>query len=149
MKTFLPNREKFSQGFFTPKNPDKYKGQLPIRYLSSWEFKVMQMLDNHPNILYWSSESIAIPYMNPYTKKPSKYYPDFIVVYVDKYGKEKREMIEVKPASETFLESAKSKKQKLAIGLNSVKWAAAKEFSKRNGMTFRVITEHNIFAGKR
>lgn len=148
MKTYLPNRNKFTQGFFVPKNPDKYRGSLPIRYLSSWEYKVMLMLDNHPNILFWSSESVPIPYINPLTRKQSNYYPDFLVVYKDKYGKEKKELIEVKPAAETFLESARSKKQKLAVGLNSVKWAAAKEFCRRNGLSFRVITEHNIFSGK-
>ena len=69
IKNTLPGQGKFNQGYFTPKNPEKYKGILPIRFLSSWEHKMMIMLDSHPFFLSWSSESIKIPYYNPITKK--------------------------------------------------------------------------------
>lgn len=135
----------YVQGQYKPVNPSKYIGTYPIIFRSSWEFKVMQMFDVNPNIMSWASESLKIPYQNPFTGKYTVYVPDFVVTYVDAKGNQKAEIIEVKPAKETFLEQAKSQKAKAAVALNTFKWAAAQAFAKHHGMTFRVMTESNIF----
>ncbi len=135
----------FVQGQYKPVNPDKYVGQYPIYFRSSWEFKVMQMFDSNPNVTNWASESLKIPYMNPFTNKYTVYIPDFVVTYTDANGAQKAEIIEVKPAKETFLEQAKSQRAKAAVALNAFKWAAATAFAKSHGMTFRVLNEQNIF----
>ena len=136
---------KYFQGQYTPVNPDKYVGEYPIYFRSSWENKVMQMFDANPNITSWSSESLRIPYQNPFTNKYTVYIPDFVVTYTDASGKNKIEIIEVKPEKETVLEHAKSQKSKAAVALNTFKWAAAEAFAKSHGMSFRVLTEQNIF----
>ena len=105
----------------------------------------MQMFDNNPNITSWASESLKIPYTNPFTGKYTVYVPDFVVTYVDAKGSQKAEIIEVKPAKETFLEQAKSQRAKAAVALNTFKWAAAQAFAKSHGMTFRVMNENNIY----
>lgn len=135
----------YIQGKFTPARPEKYVGTYPIIFRSSWEFKVMQMFDSNPSIQSWASESLKIPYQNPFTGKHTVYIPDFVVTYVDANGKQHAEIIEVKPAKETFLEQAKSPKARAAVALNAFKWAAAKAFAQRHGMTFRVLNESNIF----
>jgi hypothetical protein len=135
----------YVQGQYKPINPGKYVGTYPIIFRSSWEFKVMQMFDANPNITSWASESLKIPYQNPFTGKYTVYVPDFVVTYVDAKGNQKAEIIEVKPAKETFLEQAKSQKAKAAVALNTFKWAAAQAFAKHHGMTFRVMNEENIF----
>lgn len=135
----------YIQGQFKPANPSKYVGKYPIVFRSSWEFKVMQMFDSNPSIMSWASESLKIPYQNPFTGKYTVYVPDFVVTYVDAKGNQKAEIIEVKPAKETFLEQAKSQKAKAAVALNTFKWAAAHAFAKNHGMTFRVMNEGNIF----
>ena len=135
----------YVQGQYKPANPGKYVGTYPIIFRSSWEFKVMQMFDSNPNITSWASESLKIPYRNPFTGKYTVYVPDFIVTYVDAKGNQKAEIIEVKPAKETFLEEAKSQRAKAAVALNTFKWAAAQEFAKHHGMSFRVMNENNIF----
>lgn len=135
----------FVQGKYTPANPEKYVGSYPIIFRSSWEFKVMQKFDTHPNVLNWASESLKIPYQNPFTGKYTVYVPDFLVTYIDADGKTRAEIIEVKPAKETFLEQAKSQKSKAAFALNMCKWTAARNFAKQHGLTFRVLTENNIF----
>lgn len=135
----------YNRGFYKPVNPEKYVGKYPIRWRSSWEFKVMQLFDNNPNIIAWASESIKIPYQNPFTGKYTVYVPDFVVTYVDAKGNQKTEIIEVKPAKETFLEKAKSPKAKAAVALNTYKWAAARAFAKQHKMGFRVMTENNIY----
>jgi len=135
----------YVQGQYKPVNPAKYVGTYPIIFRSSWEFKVMQMFDVNPNISSWASESLKIPYQNPFTGKYTVYVPDFVVTYVDAKGNQRAEIIEVKPAKETFLEQAKSQKAKAAVALNTFKWAAAQAFAKSHGMTFRVLNENNIF----
>ena len=135
----------YVQGQYKPVNPSKYVGTYPIYFRSSWEHKVMVMFDTNPSITSWASESLKIPYVNPFTNKYTVYIPDFVVTYTDANGTKKAEIIEVKPAKETFLEQAKSERSKLAVALNTYKWAAAQAFAKGHGMTFRVMNEGNIF----
>jgi hypothetical protein len=39
---------KWANGLFEVKNPEKYAGNKVPRYRSSWEFAFMQFADNHP-----------------------------------------------------------------------------------------------------
>ena len=135
----------YVHGEYKPQNPDKYVGTYPIFFRSSWEFKLMQMLDSHPSIINWASESLKIPYINPFTNKYSVYVPDFLIVYDDKDGKRKSEIVEIKPLKETTLSEAKGARDKAAVALNAFKWKAATEWARSHGMTFRVMTENNIF----
>jgi hypothetical protein len=92
----------YSQGWYTPKNPEKYVGDVTkIRYMSSWEYELHKFFDNNTKILRWSSESIAIPYIKPTDGRLHKYYPDYWVEYVNRDGKIIREIIECKPRSQT------------------------------------------------
>lgn len=144
-KPKLNATSKYNQGEFIPKNPKKYVGTLPILSRSSWELKLMQFFDTHPNVICWGSENVAIPYMHPFKKRIARYYPDFMVKYRDKNGKEFSEVIEVKPQKEAVMEKAKSKYDKLSVILNQHKWAAAKKFCEANNLTFRIITEADLF----
>lgn len=139
---------KYSNGEFIPLNPEKYRGKTPIRYRSSWEHTVMQKFDQHPNVLFWGSETLRIPYHNPFTKRNSIYIPDFIVRYIDKTGKQWTELIEVKPSHETNINEASSRRSRMSVELNIQKWTAAQAWCKRNGIRFRVLTEQNIYGGK-
>lgn len=137
---------KWLQGRFVPKNPEKYAGTSTPTYRSSWEFAFMQFCDNHPNIINWASEAIKIPYRNPLTGKQTVYVPDFLVVYQDKNGGQRTELIEIKPSSQTTLESAgKSKRNVASVAVNTAKWQAAHHWAQRMGITFRVVTESDIF----
>lgn len=139
---------KYSQGQFFPKNPQKIVGNSTILFRSSWELAFMQFLDDHPSVIQWASESIKIPYINPLTGKHSQYVPDFLVFYQDKSGKRKAELIEIKPKRETFLENAKSKRDKAFLIINTVKWGAATVWCKKNNITFRILNEDHIFKQK-
>ena len=138
---------KFSQGFFEPKNPEKYAGKGSIRYRSSWELKFMQFLDAHPSVKHWASESISIPYKNPLVNKTKSYVPDFFIVYEDANGNRKAEIVEIKPHKETSLEAAgRSQKNQIQAVVNLAKWQAAKSYCDSQGIAFRIITEHDMFA---
>lgn len=137
--------KKYQQGYFTPKNTDKYVGTYPIYYRSSWELSFMRMCDEHQSVINWASESIKIPYLNPLSNKFSVYVPDFIIMYENASGAKRAELIEIKPAKETFLEQAKSQRDKLALAVNAAKWTAAHAWAKKHGMTFQVINENHIY----
>jgi len=137
---------KYSQGEFTPKNPQKLIGNARPIYRSSWELGMMTFLDSHPNVIQWASESIRIPYVNPLTGAKSQYVPDFLVMYQDKNGNKRTELVEVKPKKEAMMESAKSKRDKAFLLLNTAKWAACITWAKKNGIGFRIITEDNLFS---
>lgn len=136
---------KFAQGKFTPLHPDKYAGKKTPTYRSGWELTFMQFCDNHPSVVQWASEAITIPYRNPLTGKQTIYVPDFFIVYQDKRGKRRAELIEVKPKSQTTMENARSTRDKAAVAVNYAKWEAANAWCKQQGIIFRVITENDIY----
>ena len=137
--------KRYSTGRYTPKNPSKYVGTHDPIWRSSWEMAFMQFLDNHPKVSQWASESIKIPYRNPFTGKGTVYVPDFFILYEDKNGKKHAEVIEIKPAGQTHINEAKSKTAKFQLALNYAKWNAAEAYCKRNGLKFRVVTERDLF----
>ena len=137
---------KFAQGKYVIKNPEKYAGNRTPMYRSSWEWAFMQFFDNHPGVIQWASEAIKVPYKNPLTGKNTIYVPDFLVVYQDKNGTKRAEVIEVKPKKETTMEQAgRSRQAQAKVVLNSAKWEAANRYCRQNNLVFRIVTEDDIF----
>lgn len=137
---------KYAQGKFRPKNPDKYIGGSMPTYRSSWEFHFMKFCDENPSIYKWASEAIKIPYRNPFTGKQTIYVPDFFIHYVDQNGKQKTEVIEIKPEMHTLKEkTGRNRRNQLHWALNQVKWEAARNWCKSKGIAFRIITEKDMF----
>jgi hypothetical protein len=137
---------KFAQGRFEMKNPEKYIGKKIPLARSSWEFVFMRMLDEHQGVEKWASESIQIPYRDPFTGKYTIYVPDFFIVYNDKSGGKHAEVVEVKPESQTILEKVgKSRYNQEQYVKNLAKWEAAGAWCKQQGLKFRVVNEGDIF----
>ena len=137
---------KFAQGKFNPKNPDKYVGNKTPTYRSGWEFAFMRFCDEHPAVSQWASEAIKIPYRNPLTGKYTVYVPDFFIAYANKKGKAKVEIIEVKPAKQAYREQVgRSQHNQAHYIVNQAKWEAARAYCKQKGITFRIVTENDIF----
>lgn len=137
---------KFAQGRFNMKNPTKYVGTKSPLARSSWEFVFMRMLDEHPGVEKWASESIQIPYRDPLTGRQTIYVPDFFIVYIDKNKKKHAEVVEVKPSSQTLRENVgKSLYNQEQYVKNLAKWEAAVAWCKQQNIKFRVINEDDIF----
>ena len=137
---------RFAQGAFQPKNPDKYVGTRKPLARSSWEFVFMRMLDEHPGVESWASESVQIPYRDPLTGRHTIYVPDFFVVYIDKNQKKHAELIEVKPANQTLREKVgKSAYNQQQYIKNMAKWDAARAYCRQKNIKFRIINETDIF----
>lgn len=136
----------WAQGIYEVKNPHKYVGKHKPKYRSGWELTFMTFCDNNTNVIYWASESMAIPYRHPLTGKPTRYIPDFFVVYQNKYGQQIAEVVEIKPKKQSLIESkAMSLKDRAVVAINHAKWQAATAYCKQQGYTFRVITEDDLF----
>lgn len=136
----------FASGVYTPQNPQKYVGNHKPRFRSGWELTFMKFCDNNDNIIAWASEAIKIPYKNPFTGKQTVYVPDFFVMYEDRNGSKRAEVVEIKPKKQSIIESkVASAKDRAIVALNYAKWQAATVYCKRQGLTFRVITEDDIF----
>lgn len=137
------------KGWFTPRNPSKYKGDATnIVYRSSWELRVMKYLDEHPNIIWWASEELPIPYKSPVDQKVHRYFPDFIARIRQK-NKEVTVVMEVKPHKQTQLPTQKRRTQKFlqevaTYAVNQEKWRAADLFCKEHGWKFMLITEKEL-----
>jgi hypothetical protein len=136
---------KFAQGDYLVKNTAKYVGKGKPRYRSGWELTFMMFLDNNDNILQWASEAVSIPYRNPLTGKQTVYIPDFLITYRDRTNRVRGELIEIKPKSQSIIESKTSARDRAAVAVNYAKWDMATKWAKRNGLVFRVITEDQIF----
>ena len=137
---------RFAQGKFRLKFPEKYSGTRMPTYRSSWEYTFMKFCDEHPSVSQWASEAVKIPYRNPLTGKQTIYVPDFFIVYADKGGKQKVELVEVKPKNQAVKENlGRSRNNQAHYIMNLAKWSAAKSWCKQKGIFFRVITEEDIF----
>ena len=139
-----------NKGLFHPNNPKKYNGNADnIVYRSSWEIRVMKWLDDNPNVIWWASEEIAIPYKSPIDQRVHRYFPDFIVKLKQKNGKETTLILEVKPESKTKQQVRKRKTQRfiqesVTYAVNQEKWRAADLFCKEHGWQFKVLTEKDL-----
>jgi hypothetical protein len=136
---------KFAQGLYAIKNLSKYVGKGQPRYRSGWEHAFMRFLDNNDNVLQWASESVSIPYRNPITGKQSIYVPDFLITYRTKNDTMRAELVEIKPRKQSVIEGKMSEKDRMIVAVNYAKWDQATKWAKRNGLTFRVINEDQIF----
>ena len=140
---------KFAQGTYVVKNTQKYVGNKTPRYRSGWEHAFMRFLDNNEHVVNWASESISIPYRNPITGKMTMYVPDFLITYRNKSNTLIAELVEIKPKNQSVVESKMNANQRAVIAVNYAKWDAATKWARRNGLTFRVITEDDMFRNGR
>lgn len=136
---------KWAQGPYNITNPAKYVGRGTPRYRSGWEHAFMRFCDTNENIIQWASESINIPYRHPLTGKQTIYVPDFLVVYRTKNNTVKAEVIEIKPSGQSAITENQNSKERAIVAINYAKWDAAQKWCQRQGLTFRVITEKDMF----
>ena len=138
------------KGTFLPKNPSKYNGNSKnIIYRSNWELRVMKYFDDHPNVIWWASEELPIPYVSPVDNRTHRSFPDFIVKMRLKDGKVTTYILEVKPLAQTKMPVQKRKTKRFiqeaaTYAINQEKWRAADLFCREHGWQFKVITEKEL-----
>lgn len=146
----------YKQGFFKPEYPEKYIGDpTNIVYRSGWERKFMDYLDHNRSVVRWGSEEVVIPYISPVDNRPHRYFVDFYVEATAPDGSIKKMLVEIKPYAQT--QEPKTPKRKtrrfitevMTYGVNQAKWHAAKDYCEKKGWDFKILTENEIFAGKK
>ena len=135
----------WAQGTYEILNPDKYVGKGSPRYRSGWEHSFMRFCDNNDNVLQWASECVQIPYRHPLTGKQTVYVPDFLITYRTRNNTMRAELIEIKPRGQSVIEEKMKSRDRAVVAINWAKWDAATKWAKKNGLVFRVITEHDMF----
>lgn len=135
------------KGRWKPKNSAKYEGNSSnITYRSLWERQAFKWCDENPEISYWSSEELVIPYISKTDGRRHKYYPDLKITYTNG----KTVIVEIKPKRQTKPPKTKSRKtpkyikEVYAYGMNTSKWEYAKEYAKDRGWGFEIWTEDTL-----
>lgn len=105
---------------------------------------MMQWMDRSPNVVQWASEEVVVPYVSPVDGQIHRYFIDFAFVT----QKNKKFLVEVKPSQFCQLPKKRSSKRYLKevemYAVNQAKWKSARQFAKKHGMEFVVITEKEL-----
>ncbi len=109
----------------------------------------MKYFDDNPNVIWWASEEISIPYKSPVDNRVHRYFPDFIAKIRTKDGKEKTYMLEVKPEAQTKMPKQRKRTKRMiqevaTYAINQEKWRAADLFCREHGWEFMLITEKEL-----
>lgn len=139
-------------GKYTPKYPQKYKGDSSnIIWRSTWELRFLKYLDHNQSILEYGSEEVIVPYLSPIDNRIHRYFVDFYFKVRTKEGSLKKYLIEVKPYNQTIEPKRPKRITESYISsvhtyvINQAKWNAAKDFAKKYDMNFLVLTEKELF----
>ncbi len=138
----------YHQGFYTPENPEKYRGDVnDIVYRSGLEKRFFKLLDQESNVVWWSSEEMFVPYKSP-VDDPSKNKVRRYFVDVT-FGTSNGEtfMAEIKPKSQVKPPRKNSKnfiKESITYAVNDAKWKAAMAYCEKKNMKFLILTEENL-----
>jgi hypothetical protein len=149
-------RGRYRQGYYIPTNPTKYIGDpSKIIFRSSWEYYFCKYCDETPEILTWSSEPIAIPYISPLDNKEHSYFVDFYMKL--QKGEEQIEyLVEIKPSKSlkqpmmkeglTTIKRLKEYNENAKTWVvNRAKFRAAEEFARITNKKFIIVTEEFLF----
>lgn len=141
---------KARKGIFTPKNPQKYSGNVAnIVYRSGLELKLFNYLDSRHDVISWVSEEDPVIYFNPVKQRAARYFYDVKCVFRGKNGKQSTVLIEVKSKSETKAPVKKKINRRyvesvITWTINVAKWKAATAYCQERGWYFRIMTEDQL-----
>ena len=144
--------KKWRQGIFVPKNPNKFIGSKAI-YRSGLELKFFRFCDDNKNVVKWGSENVIVPYYSPLDNKGHRYYVDNYIEILE--GKKlTKYLVEIKHSRETKPPKTKYRNRKHLLYeqktfvTNQAKWKAAREYSRKRGYKFIILTEKELILKK-
>jgi len=136
------------KGKYRPKDVSKYAGDAnDVVYRSQWEKWAFLWCDKNPDVEFWNSESVIVPYYDNATKKNRRYFIDLFI----QFRNGSKYLVEIKPYKETQKPKngkgrARSKvlKESMTYITNTCKWNAATEFALDNNAKFIIWTEREL-----
>ena len=141
---------RWRQGIFIPKNPNKFIGSKAI-YRSGLELKFFRFCDDNKNVKRWGSENVIVPYMSPLDNRGHKYYVDNYIEILEG-NKLVKYLVEIKHSRETKPPKTKYRNRKHLLYeqktfvTNQAKWQAAREYGKKRGYKFIILTEKELIS---
>jgi hypothetical protein len=146
---------KYHQGYFRPRHPHKYRGDVNnIVYRSSWEKRFLEWCDVNPSVVAYHSEETVVPYICKTDGLLHKYYVDIRIAIKDQNGKISQYLVEIKPHGQTIPPKYPGKQTKRYIEevstfvKNQSKWEAATRYATERNMKFIILTEKELFESK-
>ena len=115
----------------------------------------MSYLDAHQDVIEWASEEFSIPYLSPIDNRVHRYFPDFWIKKRGRDGLIETVVVEIKPKAQTKPPKVRTKVTKGYInevktwGINSSKWKYAAKFCEERKWKFQILTEDDLFVGKK
>jgi hypothetical protein len=153
----MKDKNGWYSGYYQIVNKEKYIGTKPPMYRSSWEARVCKFLDENVNVIRWGFEVITIPYKFDIDGRVHNYITDFYAEIKDKQGKITKYILEIKPQKQTVkpippkINNGKAMKRYMYEArqyvMNQNKWQAVTSYCNSSGITFKILTESNIFKG--
>ena len=148
-------RGDFKKGIYRPVHSQKFLGKKYPQYRSSWELHFFKWCDCNPNVLEWTSEGVVVPYTSPIDSRTHKYYVDNTLVLKERDQKVKY-LVEIKPYSQTQRPVMRGRKKQSTLlheqatyDINQAKWRSAKQWADDHDYKFLILTEKELFNGKR
>jgi hypothetical protein len=142
-------RKQFKSGIFRPENVEKF-GESKCVYRSSYELQFLKWCDRHPKITKVLYEKIVIPYVCKTDNNLHRYYVDCMIHMQESTGL-KKYLIEIKPFRQTIPPKPSKRKKTSTIleeNLNYIKnqskWNSAKQYCKKMGWRWCILTEKGI-----
>lgn len=149
-KPILSPKSKYSQGYFKPKYPEKYLGNVEnIIFRSGLEKRWFSYFDNHPSIISWNCEEFIVRYLNPIDNKLHRYYIDVYIKYKTKKNEIREAIIEIKPLTQVkkpVMPKSNRKTRGFVYAVNQYivnvsKWNTAKLVAEEKGIEFKILCE--------
>ena len=135
------------KGKYTIKNKTKYAGDASkIVYRSLWERQAFKWCEDNPNIRFWNSEEVVIPYKWQVDGRIHRYFVDLLIEMTNG----EVYLVEIKPKKETVPPKKPARKTKKHLRevttyiKNTDKWNAANQFAEHKGWKFQVWTEDTL-----
>ena len=144
IKSLKPQADgRYKQGYVNPGSCKKlFPGisHQPIIFRSSWERKFIYWCENNPDVRYWGSECMQIPYILATDGSQHTYNPDYVL----EMQNGEKVVIEIKPLSQCKKPLNENGWAWDAYIHNMSKWSAAKRFCEDRGIKFKIITEKTL-----
>lgn len=144
IKNLKPQKNsRYTQGYINPNSCKKlFESQRgePIIFRSSLERKFMEWCERCPEVKWWGSECVQVPYFDVRDGKNHTYNPDFFIEKVNGV----RIAVEIKPYAQTQPPKYpyRDDYQWKTYRTNQLKWDAAIKFFNERGVKFCIITEN-------
>jgi hypothetical protein len=144
------NQKTLHQGFYKPRYPEKYKGNVDkIIFRSGLELKFFRFFDLNKVVLMWNSEEVIVPYVSDLDGSMHRYFVDAWLKVRGKNGIQEY-LVELKPFVYTKAPPQQNKKTKqyqlkvMEYIKNLNKWKAADSYAKKKGQKFIILTEKDL-----